>query len=220
MAHMSTLTALPKRRQSTGEEIANSISHGLGTVAGALAAPVLIYAGLRRGDPAFIVGVSIFAATIVLMYLSSTLYHALADNRAKRVFRVLDHGAIYFLIAGTYTPFTLGVLGGAWGWTLFGTVWALAIAGVVMKSTGRAWGPIFSTGLYLLMGWLAVIAIRPLWAQLPRASIAWLAAGGLAYTGGIGFYAARRLRYGHFVWHLFVVAGTVCHVMAVIACTL
>jgi hemolysin III len=220
MDGMSTLVELPKRRQSAGEEIANSVSHGLGLIAGALAAPVLIVAAVRRGDPGLIVGASLFAATIVLMYFASTLYHALPDSRAKRVFRVLDHGSIYLLIAGTYTPFTLGVLGGAWGWTLFGTVWALAAFGVLMKSIGRAWHPIFSTGLYLLMGWLAVIAVRPLWAQLPVVSLAWLAAGGLAYTGGIGFYAARRLRYGHFVWHLFVVAGTTCHVVAVIACTL
>jgi hemolysin III len=218
MDGMSTLVSLPKRRQTLGEEIANSISHGAGLIGGALAAPVLIAFAVRRGDPAFLVGAVIFAATIILMYLSSTLYHALAENRAKRVFRVLDHGSIYLLIAGTYSPFTLGVLRGAWGWTLFGIVWTLAVAGVVMKSTGRAWHPIFSTGLYLLMGWMALIAVRPLWAQLPSASIAWLAAGGLAYTVGIGFYAARRLRYGHFVWHLFVVAGTSCHVMAVIAC--
>lgn len=220
MGGVSTLTTLPERRQSVGEEIANSVSHGLGTIAGALAAPVLIFAGVRRGGLGFIVGVSVFAATIILMYLSSTIYHALADNRAKRVFRLLDHGSIYLLIAGTYTPFTLGILGGAWGWALFGVVWAIAIFGVVMKSTGRAWHPIFSTGLYLLMGWIAVIAVRPLWARLPPASIAWLAAGGLAYTGGIAFYAARRLRYGHFIWHLFVIAGTVCHVVAVITCTI
>ena len=220
MVGMSTLIGLPRRRQSTGEEIANSISHGVGLVAGALAAPVLIVAGVRHGDTGFIVGACIFAATIVLMYLASTLYHALPYSRAKRIFRVLDHGAIYLLIAGTYTPFALGVLGGGWGWSLFGAVWALAAFGVLMKATGRAWHPIFSTGLYLLMGWLAVIAVRPLWEQLPAVSFAWLAAGGLAYTGGIGFYAARRLRYGHFVWHLFVVAGTGCHIVAVIACTL
>jgi len=220
MEGMTALTSLPERRQSLGEEIANSVSHGLGLVAGALAAPVLIIAAVRRGDTAFIVGASIFAATIVLMYLSSTLYHALPENRAKRVFRVLDHGSIYLLIAGTYSPFTLGMLPNGWGWTLFGIVWGLAILGVAMKSTGRAWHPIFSTGLYLVMGWLAVIAVRPLWAHLPKASIAWLAAGGLAYTLGVGFYAAERLRYGHFIWHLFVVAGTACHILAVIACTL
>jgi len=217
---MSTLVRLPERRQSPGEEIANSVSHGVGLLAGALAAPVLIYAGVRQGDTGFIVGASIFAATIVLMYLASTLYHALPENRAKRVFRVLDHGSIYLLIAGTYSPFTLGMLGGGWGWTLFGLVWGLAVVGIVMKSTGRAWHPVFSTGLYLLMGWIAMIAVRPLWAALPPSSIAWLAVGGLAYTGGVGFYAARRLRYAHFVWHLFVVAGTACHIMAVIACTL
>jgi hemolysin III len=215
MECMSALTALPERRQSAGEEIANSVSHGVGLVAGALAAPVLIVAAVRRGDPAFIVGASIFAATIVLMYLSSTLYHALPENRAKRVFRVLDHGSIYLLIAGTYSPFTLGMLPGAWGWTLFGIVWGLAVVGIVMKSTGRAWHPIASTGLYLVMGWLAVIAVRPIWTHLPKASIAWLAAGGLAYTLGVGFYAAGRLRYGHFVC-----AGTACHILAVIACTL
>jgi len=219
MERMAALTALPKRRQSLGEEIANSVSHGAGLVAGAIAAPFLIVAAVRRGDPAFIVGASIFAATIVLMYLSSTLYHALPESRAKRVFRVLDHGSIYLLIAGTYTPFTLGMLRGPWGFTLFGIVWGLAIFGVVTKSTGRAWHPIFSTGLYLLMGWLAVIAVRPLWTHLPPASIAWLAAGGIAYTGGVAFYAAERIRYGHFIWHLCVVAGTVCHVLAVFACT-
>jgi hemolysin III len=217
---MSTLTSLPKRRQSFGEEIANSVSHGVGLLAGAVAAPILIVTAIRRGDPAFIVGASIFAATILLMYLASTLYHALPDNRAKRVFRVIDHGSIYLLIAGTYSPFTLGMLPNAWGWTMFGTVWGLAVIGIAMKSTGRAWNPIVSTGLYLAMGWLAIVAVRPIWTHLPKASIAWLAAGGVAYTIGVGFYAAQKLRYGHFVWHLFVVAGTACHIVAVIVCTL
>jgi hemolysin III len=217
---MGTLVELPERRQSVGEEIANSVSHGVGLIAGAIAAPFLIVAAVRRGDPAFIVGASIFAASIVLMYLSSTLYHALPENRAKRVFRVLDHGAIYLLIAGTYSPFTLGMLPSAWGWTLFGIVWGLAVIGITVKSTGRAWHPFVSTGLYLAMGWLALIAVRPIWEHLPKASIAWLAAGGAAYTIGVGFYAAQKLRYAHFVWHLFVVAGTACHIAAVIACTL
>jgi hemolysin III len=216
---MGNLVGLPEDRQSLGEEIANSVSHGLGLLAAALIAPVMIVAAVHRGETKLIVGASIFAASIILMYLASTLYHALPEGRAKRVFRVLDHGAIYLLIAGTYTPFTLGVLGGAWGWTLFGMIWALALFGIVTKSVGRAWHPIFSTALYLVMGWLAIIAVKPLWQQLPRASIAWLAAGGVAYTGGVAFYAARRLRYAHFVWHLCVVAGTTCHVLAVFACT-
>lgn len=219
MNPMSALPPLPERRQSFGEEIANVISHGVGLIAGTVAAPVLIFAAIRHGDTGFIVGASIFAATIILMYLASTLYHTLPNGRAKRVFRVVDHGSIYLLIAGTYTPFTLGMLKGAWGWTLFGIVWGLAIVGIAMKTTGRAWHPVFSTSLYLLMGWVAVIAVRPLWEQLPAASIAWLAAGGVAYTAGVGFFAAHRLRYGHFVWHLFVVAGTTCHVLAVMACT-
>jgi len=220
MGGMSPLVALPERTQSLGEEIANSVSHGAGFVAGALAAPVLIVAAVRQGDPGFIVGASIFAASILFMYFASTLYHALPNNRAKRVFRVIDHGTIYLLIAGTYSPFTLGMLRGGWGWTMFGLIWGLAILGIVSKSTGRAWHHVFSTGLYLVMGWLAVIAARPLLAVLPNDAITWLALGGLAYTAGIGFYAARRLRYAHFVWHLFVVAGTSCHVVAVILCTL
>lgn len=215
---MSRLVSLPERRQTLGEELANSISHGVGLLAGVLAAPVLVVSALRRGDPAFFAGTCIFAVTILLMYLASTLYHALAENRAKRVFRVIDHGSIYLLIAGTYSPFTLGVIRGVWGWSLFGAVWALAILGIVMKSTGRAWHPVFSTGLYLVMGWLAVIAVRPLWSELSANSIAWLAAGGVAYTGGVLFYAAHKLRYGHFIWHLFVVSGTACHVMAVLSC--
>ena len=209
---------LPERCQTLGEEIANSVSHGVGLLAAAIAAPVLIANAVRQGDDGFVVGACIFAGTIVLMYLASTLYHALPDGRAKRVFRVLDHGAIYLLIAGTYSPFTLGVIDGAWGWTLFGIVWGLAIVGIVLKSLGRAWHPILSTGLYLAMGWLAIIALKPLWTDVPLAALGWLIVGGLAYTLGIGFYAMRRTRYAHFIWHLFVVAGTACHVVAVLAC--
>ena len=209
---------LPERCQTLGEEIANSVSHGLGLLAAAIAAPVLVVTAVRQGDDGFVVGASIFAATIVLMYLASTLYHALPDGRAKRVFRVLDHGAIYLLIAGTYTPFTLGVIEGAWGWTLFGIVWGLAFVGILLKSLGRAWHPILSTGLYLAMGWLAVIALKPLWTYVPLAALGWLAVGGVAYTAGTAFYAMRRTRYAHFIWHLFVVAGTACHVVAVLAC--
>ena len=206
------------RRQTVGEEIANSVSHGVGLLAAGAIAPILILRAVKDGRPAFIVGCSIFAGSIVMMYLASTLYHALPEGRAKRVFRVLDHCAIYLLIAGTYSPFTLGVLGGGWGWSLFGIIWGLAACGIVAKSTGWAWHPRFSTALYLAMGWLALIAVKPLWAQLPRESLVWLALGGLAYSGGVVFYARPQLRYAHFVWHLFVFAGTVCHVIAVLAC--
>ncbi len=142
------------------------------------------------------------------MYLSSTLYHVFPANRAKRVLRVLDHEAIFLLIAGTYTPFTLGVLRGAWGWTLFSIVWSLAVLGMALKISGVLWHPRISTGLYLAMGWLMVIAIRPLWLKVPLPGILLLLAGGIAYTAGVAFYAAGRIRYSHFVWHLFVVIGT------------
>lgn len=208
--------ALPKRPQSLGEEIANSVSHAVGLLAAVVAIPVLVLSAVRRGDAAGIVGASVFAATMVLLYLTSTLYHALPRNRAKRVFRVLDHGAIFLLIAGTYTPFTLGVLRGTWGWTLFSLVWGLAAAGVVLKAMGGVRYPILSTCLYLGMGWLVLIAVRPLWLRMPPSGLLWLLAGGLAYTAGVAFFAAERIRYSHFVWHLFVLAGTACHFLAVL----
>lgn len=205
------------RRQQTGnEEIANSVSHGVALLAVLVGTPFLILQAVRTGSPGFVVGVSIFSTTMALLYLASTLYHALPRGRAKRVFQVLDHSAIFLLIAGTYTPFSLGVLNGSWGWVLFGMVWTLAALGVSLKSVNGLNHPVLSTGLYLLMGWLVVIAILPLQQLLAPAGLAWLVAGGLAYTGGIVFYALdRRLRYGHFIWHLFVVFGTVCHFLAV-----
>jgi hemolysin III len=154
---------------------------------------------------------------MVLLYLASTLYHALPTGKAKRVFRVVEHSAIYLLIAGTYTPFTLGALRGAWGWTLLGLVWCFAAAGVALKVSNRMSHPIVSTGLYLLMGWLMVIAINPLYARVPAAGLLWIVAGGVAYTTGVAFFATdSRLRYGHFIWHLFVMTGTACHYFAVL----
>lgn len=203
------------RPQSIGEEIANSVSHGAGFLAALAALPVLVLAALPRGTLAA-VGAGVFAGTMALLYLTSTLYHALPPNRAKRLFQLLDHGAIYLLIAGTYTPFTLGVLRGPWGWTLFGLVWALAAAGIIYKAWGGVRHPRFSTGLYLAMGWLALVAARPLWLHVPAWGLFWLVAGGLAYTAGVGFYAASRLPYRHFVWHLFVLVGTGCHFVAVL----
>lgn len=205
------------RPQSRGEELANSVSHGFGLLAAAVAAPFLVVAAVEHGDTAFIVGASVFAATTLLLYLTSTLYHALPVGTAKRVFRVIEHSAIYLLIAGTYTPFTLGALRGAWGWTLFGLVWGMALAGVLLKVFDRLSHPLVSTGLYLAMGWLIVIAADPLYARVPAAGLLWLVAGGLAYTVGVAFFMTdARLRYGHFVWHLFVMAGTSCHYVAVL----
>lgn len=208
--------AVSKRVPSLGEEIANCVSHGVGFVAALAATPFLIIAAVRRGGADAIVGASVFAGTMVVLYLVSTLYHALPANRAKRLFRILDHSAIFLLIAGTYTPFTLGVLRGAWGWTLLGLVWGLAVLGVTLKSVGGIRYPRLSTILYIGMGWLALIAIRPLWFHVPPAGWIWRIAGGVAYTSGVAFYAAERMRYGHFVWHIFVLIGTTCHFFAVL----
>jgi len=212
------VAALPlqEHRQSLGEEIANSVSHGVGLAAALVAVPLLVVTAVRHGDAASVVGASAFAAAMVLLYLTSMLYHALPRTRAKRFFHVLDHSAIFLMIAGTYTPFTLGVMRGGWGWTLFGLVWGLALIGIVLKAVGgpRRY-PWLSTGLYVAMGWVILIAIQPLRLHLATPGILWLLAGGVAYTAGVAFYAAKRLRYGHLVWHLFVLAGTACHFVAV-----
>ena len=207
---------MTSRSQTLGEEIANSVSHGIGLAASLAAAPFLIGAMLRRGDTVLILAASIFAATVVLLYLSSTLYHAITESRAKRVLQIIDHSAIYLLIAGTYTPFALGVLRGPLGWTLLSVVWLLAALGIALKTTkGIVW-PRLSTALYLAMGWLALVAARPFLREVPLPGLALIAAGGLAYTAGVAFFAMDRLRYGHFVWHLFVLAGTACHYVAIL----
>lgn len=214
---MRILLAGPEREQSQAEEIANSISHGIGLVAALAGTPFLVMHAARHGDAAFLVGTSLFSVTVILLYLSSTIYHALPMGKAKRVFRAIEHSTIFLLIAGTYTPFTLGVLRGAWGWTLFVVVWALAVGGVMLKAFDKATSPILSTGLYLFMGWIVVIAIDPLVARVPTAGLLWLIAGGLSYTVGVAFFATdSRLQYGHLIWHLFVMAGTACHYFAVL----
>ena len=213
---MTKSLASQKHVQSLGEEIANSVSHGIGFLAAAAVSPVLIVSATRHDDAADIVGASIFAFTMMLLYITSTLYHALAPNKAKRVFHILDHAAIFLLIAGTYTPFTLGVLRGAWGWTLFGLVWGITVVGIVLKFIGGVRYKRLSTIFYLAMGWLVIIAVKPLWLNMSPWGLFWLLVGGTAYTAGVGFYAAKRIPYAHFVWHLFVIAGTACHCVAVL----
>lgn len=209
-------TVSPHRLQSLGEEIANSISHGIGFLGAVAITPVLIIAAIPSGA-ASIVGASIFGATMMVLYLSSTLYHAFPHSKTKYVFRIFDHSAIFLLIAGTYTPFTLSVLPGAWGWTLFGLVWGLALLGVLLKSIGGTRSGKLSIALYLGMGWLAVLAAKPLWANLPPWGVFWLLAGGVMYSAGVLFFAYdHRIRYSHFIWHLFVLAGTACHVVAIL----
>lgn len=214
---MSAACTTVDRPQSLGEEIANSISHGAGLAAAIVAFPFLMLVAVRNGDTAGIVGAAVFATSMVLLYAASMLFHAFPHGRTKRFFQFLDHGAIYLLIAGTYTPFTLGPLRGAWGWTLFGLVWGLAVAGIVLKAVvGAHRGGKLSTWVYLAMGWLILIAAEPAWANIPKWGLFWLLMGGIAYSLGVVFFATERIRYFHFVWHLFVIAGTACHFYAVI----
>ena len=198
------------------EELANSLSHGVGFVCAVAATPILIVGAVNRGSAADVVGASVFGATMVLLYLSSTWYHAVPIGRLKERLHKLDHAAIYLLIAGTYTPFTLGVLNGAWGWTLFGIVWGAAAVGVCDKVFVGIRNPRLSTALYLVMGWAVLMVIRPLFLSMPPQGLAWLVAGGLFYSGGVVFYSARRLPYHHLIWHLFVLAGSTCHFFSVL----
>ncbi len=204
-----------KRIQSKGEEIANSVSHGIGLAAVLAAAPILIIRAVRHAHPGFVVGVSIFSATLILLYLSSTLYHALPSGKAKHVFRVIEHSAIFLVIAGTYTPFTLGILRGPWGWTIFGIIWGLAAAGIALKLLGRVKHVLLSSAIYIAMGWTIVVASRPMIDRMQPTGLIWVVLGGLAYTAGTLFFSAHNVRYGHFIWHLFVMAGTTFHIFAV-----
>ncbi|WP_319381781.1 hemolysin III family protein [Thiomicrorhabdus sp.] len=214
---MSKFSLDNAREQTRGEEIANTITHGIALLALVIGTPFLIWNAVQEGDAGFVVGASVFAASAILLYLASTVYHALRSGKTKQLFRTLDHSAIFLLIAGTYTPFTLGVLSGAWGWTLFGIVWGLAVVGVAMKAFKWGYHPLLSTGLYLAMGWLVVIAINPLLEAVPTEGLLWLLAGGLFYTVGVVFYATdSRLKYGHSIWHFFVMGGTGCHYFAVL----
>lgn len=198
------------------EEFANTISHGLGLVLALVAVPVLVLSAMRAGDVRFLIGVSVFGATMILLYLASTLYHSTTHEAAKRWFRLFDHTAIFLLIAGSYTPFALGVLRGPWGWSMLAAVWTLAIVGITLKIIERTRHSRISIVLYVLMGWLAVVATKPILELIPIPGILLILAGGIAYTGGLAFFAAHRIRYHHFIWHLFVIAGTVCHYLAVL----
>lgn len=208
---------LPERPQTATEELANAASHGLGLLLALGGLPVLMDLAARHGGPMRVVGVGVFAATMILVYLASALYHALPPGRAKRWCNTLDHVAIYLFIAGSYTPVALGRLPDGPGWTLLGLVWTLAGLGALMKLTHRLTHPGWSTGLYVAMGWVAVFAAGPLLHELPFGMLLWLAAGGLAYLVGVVFFVLDAwLRFGHFVWHLCALAGSGCHVVAVL----
>ena len=194
----------------------NSISHLIGAALALAALVVLVVFASLQGDPWKIVSLSIYGATLFLLYALSTLYHSL-HGRAKLVFQKLDHAAIYLLIAGSYTPFTLVTLRGPWGWALFGVVWTLAVIGIVIDCLHRNGPRLYQIIIYLLMGWVILIALYPLIQNLPTGGLVWLVIGGLCYTGGMVFYALdEKLNHAHGIWHLFVLAGSICHFLAIL----
>ncbi len=208
----------PKERsdlcETKGEELASMITHALGALLSVVALVWMII--VAHPDPWKVTSAAIFGSSLFILYLSSTLYHSFSRPRVKSVFQILDHSAIYLLIAGTYTPLVLVTLRGPWGWTLFGIVWAMAIGGIIVKSVmhnnREHW---LSTALYVAMGWLAIIAIKPIINTLPANGLILLVAGGLSYTGGVIFFVWQRLRFNHAIWHLFVMGGSCCHTLAV-----
>lgn len=204
------------RPPSVREEVANAISHGVGFVVALAALPFLLLDSVRGGDAIDVTGVAVFGGTMVLVYLASTIYHSVPMGRAKNVFRTLDQGAIFLFVAGSYTPFALGVLRGGWGWSLLVMAWTLAAAGLVLLATGALSRPAVINTVYLAMGWLGLLVLRPLWDRAPLPAVALLVTGGICYTVGVGFLTAGRLPYRHFIWHLWVIAGTACHFAAVL----
>jgi hemolysin III len=206
-----------ERPPTRGEEIANAVTHGAGLVASLAAVPLLVLAAAARGDAWQVVACTVFGATLVLLYAISTAYHAVSHPPAKRMLQIADHAAIYLLIAGTYTPFMLGVLRNLWGWVILGVVWGLAAAGVLFKTRFGPRFPRLSLAGYLGMGWLGLIAARPLAGAVPLPGISLLALGGLLYTIGVLFFVWEERRYSHAAWHLFVLAGSGCHFWAVMA---
>jgi hemolysin III len=203
-------------RYTVGEEIANSLTHGVGALLAIGGSAVLVTLAALRGDVWHVVSCSIYGAAMVVLYTASTLYHSITSPRAKEALQVFDHAAIFLLIAGTYTPFTLVSLRGPWGWSIFGVVWGLAAAGILLEIAFPNRWPALSLALYVAMGWVVVVAVKPLLSALPTGGLVLLLLGGLSYTGGIGFYAWKKLPYSHAIWHVFVLAGTILHFFAVL----
>jgi len=204
------------RSWSLGEEIAHSVSHGVGVALAIGGLAVLVSFAALRADAWYVTSCAVFGATLVLLYTASTLYHSIPQPRAKRVLRILDHSAIYLAIAGSYTPLTLGPLRGPWGWTLFGVVWSGAVGGVVLTSLALDRTRVLGLVLYAIMGWCLLVAFGPLLRSVPAGGVALLVAGGLAYSLGVVFYLWKSLRFHHFVWHLMVLLGSTLHVLAVL----
>ncbi len=202
-------------RRALSEELANTLTHGLGLILSLVGAPGLIVTAARYGDAWHIVSCSVYGAALILLYAASTIYHGVQSPRWKEILRVVDHACIYLLIAGTYTPFTLVLMRGGWGWTLFGLVWGFAIIGICFKLLWTGRFEVISTVTYVLMGWLALIAVYPIVTVFPPGCILWILAGGSSYTIGVIFYALDEKPYMHAIWHLFVLGGSACHYVAV-----
>lgn len=200
---------------SIGEEIAHSITHGIGLLLSVSGLTLLVVFAALKGNVWHIVSSIVFGTTLVLLYTSSTLYHSIPSPRAKQITKIIDHSAIYLLIAGTYTPFTLVTLRGRWGWTLFSIVWGLALAGIIVEAFWVHRPKIVSALVYLGMGWLVVVAVKPLLANLPAGGLWLLVAGGLSYTAGVAFYVLKKIPYMHAIWHIFVLAGSILHFFSV-----
>ncbi|TVQ83076.1 MAG: hemolysin III family protein [Bacteroidetes bacterium] len=203
------------REQTPSEEIVNAILHGIGVGLSIAALVILVIFANIYGDTWHLVSFSIYGATLIIMYLSSTLYHSFTIGKWKNILHVLDHSSIFLLIAGTYTPITLTAMRGPWGWSIFGVIWGIALLGIISKIFWMDKFKFLSVALYFVMGWLIVIAIRPLIDSLNTISLVFLVAGGLSYTIGIVFYIWRKLKYSHGIWHLFVLAGSICHFFTV-----
>lgn len=203
-------------RYTVAEEVANSLTHGLGLLLGIASLVMLVVFAARFATPTAVVAASIYGATIIVLYGTSMLYHALPKGSAKRVFEVLDHSAIFLLIAGTYTPYALLKVPGAWGWSIFGVIWGLAVLGITLEAVLRSRGRNLQLGLYLVMGWLVLIVIKPLIAAMPTGGMVLLAAGGVFYTLGVVFYMWHSLRFHHAIWHVLVLAGSLCHIFSVL----
>lgn len=204
------------RQYTIAEEIANSITHGFGILFSIAGLAVLSAFSSVFGNVYHIVSCSIYGATLILLYTASTIYHTIRDPRAKQILRIIDHSAIFLLIAGTYTPFTLVTLQGTWGWSLFGTVWGIAIIGIIIQCTRLRKYRFLSIALYLIMGWSIVVAIKPLYSSLPSGGLWLVLSGGLAYTFGVLFYLWKSMRFSHAIWHIFVLAGSILHFFAVL----
>jgi hemolysin III len=209
------MSSAPTNRVSI-EELANAITHGVGLVFSIIGFVILLVLALMRGGPWQIAGCAIYGTTLVSLYAASTLYHGVPSPRLKRALLIFDHCAIYLLIAGTYTPFLLVNLRGPWGWSLFGVMWGLALAGILYKLWFAGHFPILSTSFYILMSWVGVVAVKPVLAHIPAIGLLWLAVGGLMYMLGVVFYASKKIPFNHVIWHLFVMAGSTCHYVAIL----